>query len=75
MHSICISSFCAKESTTACALMVDVASQVASARSRPALVTSCRRWRIGCAEYWGPDIVALADAARDGSLKRAQQLL
>jgi hypothetical protein len=67
--------FCAKESTTACALMVDVASQVASAHSRPALLTSCARWRIGCAEYWGPDVVALADAARDGNLERAQQLL
>jgi hypothetical protein len=67
--------FCAKESRSACALMVDVASQVAAARSRPALMTSCARWRIGCAEYWGSDVVALADAARDGNLERAQQLL
>ena len=67
--------FCANESMTACALMVDVASKVASSRSRPALLRSCERRRIGCAEYWGRQVVALADAARDGSLERAQHLL
>jgi hypothetical protein len=67
--------FCAKQSITACALMVDVASLVGPDRSRTALLTSCTTWRIGCAEYWGREVVALADAARDGDLERAQQLL
>ena len=67
--------FCAKQSVTACALMVDVAPRVAPARSRPALLASCATWRIGCAEYWGPEVVALADAARDGNLERARHLL
>lgn len=67
--------FCAKQSVTACGLMVDVAPGVAAARSRPALLMSCETWRIGCAKYWSPEVVALAEAARDGDLERARQLL